>query len=76
MSLIFISHSSSDADEARQLKAELEKLIDTLKDAYETRLKRKFAADEAKMQKLMELATGSSALGILRQLKDIDDDER
>ncbi|MHC5036782.1 MAG: response regulator [Planctomycetota bacterium] len=55
---------------------ELEKLVETLKDAYETRLKKKFAADEAKMDKIMKLALGESALGILRKLKELDDEER
>jgi DNA-binding NtrC family response regulator len=55
---------------------ELEKLVETLKDAYETRLRKKFAADQEKLEKIMQLATGSSPLAILRQLKDLDDDER
>ena len=53
---------------------ELEKLIETLRDAYTARLNKKFDADEKRMQKIAELATGSSALSILRELKKIDDD--
>jgi DNA-binding NtrC family response regulator len=55
---------------------ELEKLVETLKDAYEARLKKKFAADQDKMDSIMKLATGESPLGILRKLKDLDDDVR
>ena len=55
---------------------ELEKLIDVLKDAYETRLKRKFASDQEMMDRIMELATGESALGILRKLRELDDERR
>jgi len=53
---------------------ELEKLIETLRDAYTKRLNKKFEADEKRMQKIAELATGASALSILRELKKIDDD--
>jgi len=55
---------------------ELEKLVHTLKEAYEARLKKKFAADEKKMDRIMKLAMGESPLGILRQLKELDDEER
>ncbi|MFC1611024.1 response regulator [Myxococcota bacterium] len=55
---------------------ELDKLIETLKDAYEARLKKKFAADQEKMDRIMKLATGEGPLGIMRKLGDIDDDRR
>ncbi len=55
---------------------ELEKLVETLKAAYEARLKRKFAADERKLKEIMRLGTSESAIGILRRLKDLDDEER
>ena len=55
---------------------ELEKLIEVLKDAYEARLKKKFAADEAKMEQLMSAASGEGPLGILRKLKELDDSRR
>jgi DNA-binding NtrC family response regulator len=55
---------------------ELEKLVETLKDAYEARLKRKFAADQEKLDSIMKLATGESPLGILRKLKSLDNEER
>ena len=55
---------------------ELDMLLDTLKDAYETRLKKKFAADEAKMEAIMSAGIGESPLGILRKLQELDDERR
>jgi DNA-binding NtrC family response regulator len=55
---------------------EFEMLLNTLKDAYEARLKNKFAADQEKLDSIMKRATGESALGILRKLKELDDEER
>ncbi len=55
---------------------DLEDLLEVLKKAYEVRLKKKFESDEARMEKIMKLATGSSPLGILRELKKLDDEER
>ena len=52
---------------------ELDKLIQVLKDAYQARLERKFAADQAKMEKILAMAEGESPLGILRKLKELDD---
>ena len=53
-----------------------EKLIEVLKDAYAARLKKKFAADDDKMQQILALATGESPLGILRKMRDLDDSRR
>ena len=53
---------------------ELNDLIKILKEAYEERLKKKFQLDQNKMDKIMELATGDSALGILRSLRELDDE--
>ena len=52
---------------------ELEKLIQVLKEAYQARLEKKFASDQAKMEKIMAMAEGESALGILRKLRELDD---
>jgi two-component system NtrC family response regulator len=54
----------------------LEELLEVLKQAYEARLKKKFELDEARMEKIMRLATGSSPLGILRELRELDDEEK
>jgi len=55
---------------------ELDKLIETLKDAYRARLEKKFAADQARIDEIVKIATGRSALGILRRLRALDDDRR
>jgi len=55
---------------------ELEKLLEVLQQAYEARLKKKFEQDEVRMEKIMRLATGSSPLGILRELAKLDDEEK
>jgi DNA-binding NtrC family response regulator len=55
---------------------EFEKLVETLKNAYEARLTKKFSADQEKLAGIMKAATGESPLGILRQLKALDDEER
>ncbi|MBD3165394.1 response regulator [bacterium] len=55
---------------------ELDKLIEVLKDAYQERMKKKFEHDRGRMQKIMESAVGESALGILRKLRELDDDEK
>ncbi len=55
---------------------ELEKLLETLKEAYEARLKKKFATDEAKMKAILSAGVGESPLGILRKLKELDDGRR
>jgi len=55
---------------------ELDKLIQTLKDAYETRLNKKFVSDEQKKLEILAAAMGESPLAILRKLRDLDDDIR
>jgi len=55
---------------------ELEKLVETLRDAYEARLRKKFAADQAKIDEIVKAATGESALAILRRLRALDDERR
>ena len=55
---------------------ELDRLIEALKDAYEARLRKKFAADEERMRKILAAAHAESPLTILRSLRDLDDGER
>lgn len=54
---------------------ELEKLLETLQQAFQVRMEKKFKADQKRMDKLSKLATGSSPLGILREMKKLDDGE-
>lgn len=53
---------------------ELENLIKVLKEAYEERMKKKFQLDQGKMEEIMKIATGDSPLGIMRRLRELDDD--
>lgn len=53
-----------------------EKLLEVLKEAYETRLRKKFEHDKKRIEKIEFLAMGSSPMGILRSLRRIDDDEK
>jgi DNA-binding NtrC family response regulator len=55
---------------------ELDKLIETLKEAYEVRLKKKFAADEHKMSEILSITMQGSPLSILRKLRELDDERR
>ena len=55
---------------------ELEKLIQVLREAYQARLEKKFASDQAKMEKIMAMAEGESPLGILRKLRELDDSRK
>jgi DNA-binding NtrC family response regulator len=55
---------------------ELEKLIQVLRDAYEARLAKKFAADQERMDRIAAAASAESALGVLRLLRDLDDERR
>ncbi|MBU1320379.1 MAG: response regulator [candidate division Zixibacteria bacterium] len=55
---------------------ELEHLLEKLQKAYEARLQKKFEADQERLEKIAELATGNSALGILRELRKLDDEEK
>ena len=53
---------------------ELDHLLDVLKRAYEARLQKKFQADVERLNKISRLATGGSALSILRELRKLDDE--
>jgi len=52
---------------------ELDKLIEVLREAYQVRLEKKFNADQGKLESILSLAKGESALGILRKLRELDD---
>ncbi|MEW5922706.1 MAG: response regulator [Candidatus Zixiibacteriota bacterium] len=55
---------------------ELEMLLEKLKEAFQERLRKKFETDQARMDKIAKLATGSSPLGILRELRKLDNEEK
>ena len=54
---------------------DIDHLLQVLKEAFQHRMQQKFASDHARAQKLADLAIGASPLGILRAMKEIDDDE-
>jgi DNA-binding NtrC family response regulator len=54
----------------------LEKLVETIKDAYEARLKRKFAHNAKRNREIQKLSIGSSPLGILKALARLDNEEK
>jgi two-component system NtrC family response regulator len=55
---------------------ELDKLLETLRHAYESRMRKKFEADVERMKRIEDVAMGQSPLGILRALRELDDDEK
>lgn len=54
---------------------DLERLLGVLKDAYETRLKKKFPHDQARMKELDTLVTGDP-MAALRAMMALDDLEK
>ena len=52
---------------------ELDDLVVKLQEAYQARLQKKFEYDIEKRDEIMKSATGESALGILRRLRELDD---
>ena len=51
-------------------------LLDTLRRAYEARLKKKFEHDRQRLEKIELMSVGSSPLGILKALSGLDDEEK
>ncbi len=55
---------------------DFEKLLEVLKEAYQTRLRKKFERDKKRTEELQMLSMGSSPMGILKSLIKFDDDEK
>ena len=53
-----------------------EKLVETIKDAYKTRLQSKFSHNTKRNKEIQKLSIGSSPLGILKALARLDDEEK
>jgi two-component system NtrC family response regulator len=53
-----------------------EKLVETIKDAYKERLKKKFETDTKRYNEIQKLSMGSSPLGILKALARLDNEEK
>ena len=53
-----------------------EKLVEVIKEAYETGLKKKFEHNKNRMDEIQKLSFGHSPLGILRALAHLDNEEK
>jgi DNA-binding NtrC family response regulator len=53
-----------------------EKLVDSITEAYEARLKKKFEHNQKRIEEIQKLSIGSSPLGLLRALARLDDKEK
>jgi len=54
---------------------ELDGLLEILKGAYHVRLTKKLGSHEERIARIMAQAEGQSALGVLRALRELDDDQ-
>ena len=55
---------------------QLDELLKVLKDAYAERLKKKFAANAVRTKELLKISQEESPRGILRRMKELDDEDR
>ena len=53
-----------------------EKLVETITEAYEARLKKKFEHNQKRMEEIQRLSLGSSPLGLLKALARLDNEEK
>jgi DNA-binding NtrC family response regulator len=53
---------------------ELDRLLEILKEAYHARLTKKLASQQERVARVMERASGQSALGVLRALHELEED--
>jgi DNA-binding NtrC family response regulator len=83
--IILTGHGSIDsAVESTKLGAfgylskpyDLDDLLESLKNAYETRLTKKFEDDTERMDKILKMAQTMSPLGFLREVKKLDNEEK
>ena len=55
---------------------DFENLVETIQEAYEARLKKKFEHNQKRMEEIQKLSISSSPLGLLRAMARLDDDEK
>jgi DNA-binding NtrC family response regulator len=55
---------------------DFEKLVESIMEAYEARLKKKFENNQKRVEEIQKLSIGSSPLGLLRALARLDDEEK
>jgi DNA-binding NtrC family response regulator len=53
-----------------------EKLVETITEAFEARLKKKFEHNQKRIEEIQKLSISSSPLGLLRALAQLDDKEK
>ncbi len=53
-----------------------EKLVETITEAYEARLKKKFEHNQKRIEEIQRLSLGSSPLGLLKALARLDNEEK
>ncbi len=53
-----------------------EKLVETVTEAYEARLKKKFEHNQKRIEEIQRLSLGSSPLGLLKALARLDNEEK
>lgn len=53
-----------------------DKLVETITEAYEARLKKKFEHNQKRIEEIQKLSISSSPLGLLRALAQMDDKEK
>jgi len=55
---------------------DFENLVETIQEAYEARLKKKFEHNQKRMEEIQKLSISASPLGLLRALARLDDEEK
>jgi DNA-binding NtrC family response regulator len=55
---------------------DFDKLVEVLKEAYHSRLQKKFESNQKRMEAIQKLSLSQSPLGLLRSLAQLDDDEK
>jgi DNA-binding NtrC family response regulator len=55
---------------------DFDKLVELIKEAYETRLKKKFEHNQKRIEEIQKLSMGSSPLGLLRAMARLDNEEK
>jgi DNA-binding NtrC family response regulator len=55
---------------------DFENLVETIREAYEARLKKKFEHNQKRMEEIQKLSLRQSPLGILKALANLDNEEK
>jgi DNA-binding NtrC family response regulator len=55
---------------------DFDKLVETIQEAYEARLKKKFEHNQKRIEEIQKLSIRTSPLGLLRALSKLDDEKK